>query len=108
MGVNTKKRVAVIAALVLTLGILPAQVQTTTAVATTKGYSISMGSGTYSTDIQTRIKAKKGYKVYYTTANTFSTKKVIKSGKTKTINVKKNTTLKVIAVKKSKSAKVGK
>ncbi|MCM1156721.1 MAG: hypothetical protein NC392_15305, partial [Roseburia sp.] len=65
------------------------------------GYSVSKKAGTYSSAIKVKIKAKKGYKVYYTTSGKFQAKKVISSGKTKTISMKKTTTLFVYAVKKS-------
>ena len=95
-----KRIVSMLAALVLILGLIPVQVKK--ANAATKGYSVTKDSGTYSSTVQTSVKVKKGYKVYYTTSGSFSTSKVIKSGKTKTFTIKKNTTIKLIVVKKNK------
>ena len=64
-------------------------------------YRISKNAGTYSAAIDVEIKAKKGYKVYYTTSGKFKTGRVIKSGKKKTISVEKTTTVSVYAVKKT-------
>ncbi len=103
MKESVKKKAAVLTVLVLVAGSIPVQT-TVTSEAATKAYTISKGTGIYKTAIQTRIKVKKGYKVYYTTNGTFTTKKVIKSGKTKTFTVKKSTNLEVIAVKKTAKA----
>ena len=67
----------------------------------TKQYTISKKAGTYSKTTKITITAKKGYKVYYTTGSNLTTKKVIKSGKKKTLTIKKTTTLKLYAVKKN-------
>lgn len=67
----------------------------------TKRYLISKKAGNYQKAVQVTVKAKKGYKVYYTTSGTFQMGKVIKSGKSKKISIKKTTTLSVYAVKKT-------
>ena len=70
---------------------------------TTSKYTLSKSAGTYSGAFTLKIKAKKGYKVYYTTGSQkFTKSKLIKSGKTKSIKIKKTTTVKLYAVKKSK------
>jgi len=68
----------------------------------TKAYILSKGAGTYRKKVKVRIKARKGYKVYYSINGKFSTKKLIKSGKSKKITIKKTTKLYIYAVKKSK------
>lgn len=65
------------------------------------GYTISQTSGTYEAPVSVTLNAKKGYRVYYTTGAKFATKTVIKSGKTKTISVKKSGVIKVYASKKA-------
>lgn len=68
----------------------------------TKKYTISKQAGTYSSQIKVKIKAKKGYKVYYSLNGKFKAKKVIKSKKKKTITISSTKTLHVYAVKSSK------
>lgn len=68
----------------------------------TKKYTISKQAGTYSSQIKVKIKAKKGYKVYYSLNSKFKTKKVIKSKKKKTITISSTKTLQIYAVKSSK------
>lgn len=68
----------------------------------TKKYTISKQAGTYSSQIKVKIKAKKGYKVYYSLNGKFKAKKVIKSKKKKTITISSTKTLQVYAVKSSK------
>lgn len=67
----------------------------------TKRYKISKISGTYSSAVKVVLKAKKGYKIYYTTSGKLKKNKLIRSGKNKTFNIKKTTTLSIYAVKKS-------
>lgn len=67
----------------------------------TKRYTISKVSGTYSSAVKVVLKAKKGYKIYYTTSGKLKKSKWIKSGKKKTFNIKKTTTLSIYVVKKS-------
>ena len=99
-----RKKIAVITAVTLAVGSMPTQFVQAESIsdAATKGYTISKGSGTYSTVIQTRVTVKKGYKVYFTKNGIFKLSKVIKSGKTKTFTIKKDSGLQLIAVKKSK------
>ena len=66
------------------------------------GYTLSKAAGTYQSTVKVQIKAKKGYKVYYTLNGTFSLKKLVKSGKKKTVTISKTKTLSVYAVKKTK------
>lgn len=66
------------------------------------GYTLSKAAGTYQSAVKVQIKAKKGYKVYYTLNGTFSLKKLVKSGKKKTVTISKTKTLSVYAVKKTK------
>ncbi len=68
----------------------------------TKYYTISKKAGTYTTAINVKVTAKKGYQVYYKTSGKFKKSKVIKSGKGKVFNIKKTTTLSLCAVKKTK------
>lgn len=67
-----------------------------------KKYTISKQTGTYSTPIKIKIKAKKGYKIYYSLNGKFKAKKVIKSKKKKTITISSTKTLQIYAVKSSK------
>ncbi len=67
----------------------------------TKRYTISKRSGTYSSAVKVVLKAKKGYKIYYTTSGELKKNKLVKSEKKKTFNIKKTTTLSIYAVKKS-------
>ncbi|MCR4842255.1 MAG: hypothetical protein K5840_03210 [Eubacterium sp.] len=67
-----------------------------------KGYTLSKKAGTYTGSVKVKIKAKKGYKVYWSYSKKgFKTKNVVKSGKTKKLTIKKTKTLYVYAVKKS-------
>lgn len=102
---QAKKLLAKIMVLALMLAYIPAPVANVNAAnnISTKKYTISKKTGTYSDAFKLTIKAKKGYNVYYTTGSNLTTKKVIKSGKKKTLTIKKTTTLKVYAVKKSAS-----
>lgn len=68
----------------------------------TKKYTISKQAGTYSSQIKVKIKAKKGYKVYYSLNGKFKARKVIKSKKKKTITISSTKTLQIYAVKSSK------
>ncbi len=65
------------------------------------GYTVSKKSGSYTRTIKVKIKAKKGYTVYYTVNGKFKLSKKIKSRKSKTITVKKNTTLNLYIKKNS-------
>nr|MCR5690847.1 carbohydrate-binding domain-containing protein [Eubacterium sp.] len=67
-----------------------------------KGYTISKKTGTYTSAIKVKLKAKKGYVPYYTTGSAFKKGKKIKAGASKTISVKSTKTLSVYSVKKSK------
>lgn len=67
-----------------------------------KGYTISKKAGTYVKSVTVKVKAKKGYTVYYTTGKKLSSKKKIKGTKTKSFTFKKTTSLKIYAVKSSK------
>lgn len=67
----------------------------------TKRYVISKKAGTYSSAINVTIKARKGYKVYYSTSGKFSVKKRIFSNKKKSIRINKTKTLSIYAVKSS-------
>ena len=90
--------------LALILAYIPtpsASVSAASSKVTTKMYTLSQKAGTYSDTVKLTITAKKGYKVYYSTSSNLDTKKVVKSGKSKTITIKKTTTLKIYAVKKS-------
>jgi hypothetical protein len=64
-------------------------------------YTISKKSGNYTGSIKVKIKAKKGYMLYYTTGSKFKASKKIKSGKSKTLTIKKTKTLKLYFVKKN-------
>ena len=65
-----------------------------------KAYTISKKAGKYNNSVKLKLKAKKGYTVYYSTGKKLSLSKKVTSSKTFTF--KKTTTLKVYAVKKSK------
>ena len=66
----------------------------------TKKYVVSHASGTYDSAITVKVKAKKGYKIYYTVGTAkFKPSKVISSGSSKKISISKTKTLRIIAVK---------
>lgn len=67
-----------------------------------KGYTISKDAGTYSGSVSVKVKAKKGYTVYYTTGKKLSANKKIKAKKSKSFVFKKTTVLKIYTVKASK------
>ena len=67
-----------------------------------KGYTISKKAGTYTDKATVKVKAKKGYIVYYTTGTKLSKSKRIKAKKTKSFTFKKTSTLRIYAVKQSK------
>lgn len=68
----------------------------------TKAYIINKPGGEYTDKFVLKIKAKKGYKVYYTQTGRLSKKKCIKSGKTKSFKIKKNTTMTLYPVKNAR------
>lgn len=67
-----------------------------------KGFTISKKAGTYENAVTVKVKAKKGYTVYYTTGKKLSKGKKIKAKKTKSFTFKKTSTLRIYAVKSSK------
>lgn len=67
----------------------------------TKRYTISKTSGTYGTAINVSVKARKGYKIYYSTSGKWNKGKVIGSGRKKIFHIKKTSTLSMYVVKKS-------
>lgn len=67
-----------------------------------KGYTITKKAGKYTKSVTVKVKAKKGYTVYYTTGKNLSVKKKIKAKKTKSFTFKSTKTLKIYAVKASK------
>lgn len=81
--------------------IVPA-VSTQAATVKAKGYTLSQKAGTYQKALTVKIKANKNYKIYYTTSNKLSTKKVVLSKKTKSVKISKTTTLKIYAARSSK------
>ena len=68
----------------------------------TTGFTVSKKSGTYDSIVTTKVKVKKGYKVYYTTGKKLSTKKVIKAKKSKSFTFTSTKILRLYAVKSSK------
>ena len=86
----------IVTALVLAL-ICPAP--SANAAKKTTGYTVSKKSGTYETSVTTKVKVKKGYKVYYTTGKKLSAKKVIKAKKSKSFTFTSSKTLRLYAVK---------
>ena len=68
-----------------------------------KGFSVSKQVSDDSTEIT--IKAKKGYRVYYSLNNKFSTKKKIEPNKKKRLLLKKSATLRLVSTKKKKVSK---
>lgn len=101
---KAKKLMAKLMVLALVLAYIPAPAANVSAASnkvSTKMYTLSQKAGTYTAAFKLTIKAKKGYKIYYSTGSNLNIKKVIKSGKKKTIKISKTTTLKIYAVKKS-------
>lgn len=97
---KNRKRIAGILICALLFSCLP--MNRVDAKATLKGYTISKTSGTYVNRVTVKVKAKKGYTVYYTTGKKLSKNKKIKEKKTKTFTITKTTSLKIYAVKKTK------
>ncbi len=67
----------------------------------TKRYTISKTSGTYVSAVNVSLKAKKGYKIYYSTTGKLKKSNVIRSGKKKVFYIKKTSTLSMYVVKRS-------
>lgn len=67
-----------------------------------KKYTISRKPGVYSSPMKIKLKAKKGYKVYYSFNGKFKTKKKVRSGKKKSFLLSQTKTLQVYAVKTKK------
>ena len=110
-----KKTIAVVLSLALSFAYVPTSAQAASknkvnkSVSTKKntkkkpvGFKISKNAGTYAKKVKVKVKAKKNYKVYFTTGKKFKKSKVIKAGKSKKFTFKKTTTLKLLSVKKSK------
>ena len=101
---KTRKLLAKLMVFALILAYIPTPAENVSAASdkvTTKKYTLSKKAGTYTSAFKLTIKAVKGYKVYYSTGSNLNIKKVVKSGKKKTIKISKTTTLKIYAVKKS-------
>lgn len=101
---RTRKLLAKLMVFALILAYIPTPAENVSAASdkvTTKKYTLSKKAGTYTSAFKLTIKAVKGYKVYYSTGSNLNIKKVVKSGKKKTIKISKTTTLKIYAVKKS-------
>lgn len=100
---NLKRVLAILLIVLMAAGTFPTLgVEAAEAKIITDKYTIYKGEGIYPVAFKLKIKAKKGYNVYYTTNDKPSTKRVIKSGKSKSITINKLTILKVYAAKKSK------
>lgn len=67
-----------------------------------KGYTISKKAGKYSGSVKVKVKAKKGYTVYYTTTGKLKKSHRIKASKSKTFTFKQTKTLRIYVVKASK------
>ncbi len=70
------------------------------------GYKVSTNSGKYTYTQRVKIKAKKGYTVYYTTSGKFKTNKKLKSKKSVILTMKKDTTLRLYVEKNGKKVTV--
>ena len=71
------------------------------------GYTISKRAGTYSGEVTTTVKVKKGYTVYYTTSDKFTEKNRIKEKSSKTFVFTTTETLKLYPVKGKKMTTAG-
>ena len=99
---KSKKVIAMTLAGALVLGagaVVGETTQSEAAMVKKKGYTLSKKPGTYKKAVKVKIKAKKGYKVYYSTNGKFKLSKVVKSKKKKTIKIKKTKTLYIYCVK---------
>ena len=65
-----------------------------------KEYVITKVSGTYYSQVKVRVKAKKGYQLYYSTDGTFHSKNKICATKSKNFTFQKSTKLNIYAFKK--------
>ena len=63
------------------------------------GFTISKKAGTYNEAVKTKIKAKKGYHVYYTTSSRFKKSARIKAGKSMIFRFTNTQTLKLLPVR---------
>lgn len=70
------------------------------------GYKVSTNSGEYTNTQRVKIKAKKGYTVYYTTSGKFKANKKLKSKKSVILTLKKDATLKLYVKKNGKKVTV--
>lgn len=71
------------------------------------GYTISKRAGTYSGEVTTTVKVKKGYTVYYTTSDKFTEKNRIKAKSSKTFVFTTTETLKLYPVEGKKMTTAG-
>lgn len=104
-GRKRRKAAAIVAAAAVVLSgisISGGQSHVRAAAVNQTGYTLSKQSGTYYKTIKVTLKAKRGYKVYYALNGKLSLKKLVQSGKAKTITIKKTKTLSIYCVKKSK------
>lgn len=98
-----KKLLSLLLVMIMVINLAPVTAGAASSKVNTKKYTISKKAGTYDSTVKITLKAKKGYKVYYSVGSKLSTKNLIKSGKSKKLTFKKTTTLKVYAVKKNTS-----
>ena len=103
-----KKVIGIILAAVLVFSALPlssvyaedtATTTTATYAVSGTGYSLTHKSGSYVGTVNLVIKAKKGYKVYYSTSSPIPMTNRILSKKNKKLKITNNTTVYIIAVK---------
>lgn len=62
-------------------------------------YTTSKRTGSFTDSMDVKLTAKTGYKLYFTTTGTYSVRKVIKSGRSKTFSISKTTMLSVYPMK---------
>ena len=101
---HLKRITALLLAVFLLAALIPtASIEAAGKKVDTTEYTLSKAPGVYTESFKVKLKAKAGYNVYYAVNGKLSTKKVVKSGKSKSISINKFTTLKVYAVSKSKT-----
>ena len=99
--IRSRVMAAVLALTMLLAAVEPAGAllaQAAPSTVSTKQYTLSYRAGKYTAPLSVTIKAKKGYKVYYTTGKKLVAKQLIASKKSKTLTFKKTTTLRLYGV----------
>lgn len=105
-----KKVIAAVLTVAVTAAALPQSTAYKTAAGTQAGisqkaYSLSKKAGTYTKKIKITLRAKNGYRVYYSKNGSLTKSNVLKSGQSKTFTISKTSTLTLYPSKTAMTAK---